>query len=66
MPASRPEKGAPPKPSEAGSVGKGGARKRAEFSPKAGMEQADFAPTRRMPSDAAASLWLSELEGLKG
>ena len=26
---------------------------------------ADFAPTRRMPSDAVASLWLEELEGLE-
>ena len=26
---------------------------------------ADFAPTRRMPSDAVAALWLDELEGLE-
>ena len=28
------------------------------------MSEADFAPTRRMPSDAVAALWLEELENL--
>ena len=35
-----------------------------ELSPEAEARDMEFAPTRRMPSDAVAALWLEELEGL--
>lgn len=33
--------------------------------PKAGARDTELVPTRRMPSDAVAALWMDELEGLK-
>ncbi len=35
-----------------------------ELSPKAEARDTELVPTRRMPSDAAAALWLNELEDL--
>lgn len=45
--------GPPLEPSEAVRVGKGG------------RNGAEFLPTRRMPSDAQATLWLAEVESLQ-
>ncbi len=63
--ASRPS-GAPARAQRSGSRGerrsKGAA---AVFAARRKRRQADFATTRRMPSDAAAALWLDELEGLE-
>ena len=33
--------------------------------PKAGARDTELVPTRRMPSDAVAALWMDELEGPK-
>jgi len=33
--------------------------------PKACARDTELVPTRRMPSDAVAALWMDELEGLK-
>ena len=45
-------------------AGKGGARERTAFRRRRKQRQADFAPTRRMPSDAVAALRQEEPEGL--
>ncbi len=36
-----------------------------ELWPQAKARDMELVPTRRMPSDAAAKLWLDELEGLE-
>ena len=54
-------------PAGARRSGSGGERRRSgmsEPSPTAHARDMELVPTRRMPSDAVAALWLEELEGL--
>lgn len=60
-PASRPSGG----PAGAGAGGERRLNGAEERWPKADAMDAQFEPTRRMPSDAVATLWLDELEGLE-
>ena len=58
-----PETRAPGAPT--GAAGKGGMTQRERAGRKVGAKDAKSMPTRRMPSDAQAGLWESELEGLE-
>lgn len=46
-------------------LGRGGAAEWTSFRPWPEARYMELVPTRRMPSDAAARLWLDELEGLE-
>ena len=45
--------------------GRGGAAEWTSFRPWPEARDMELVPTRRMPSDAVARLWLEELEGLE-
>ena len=58
--------GPPRKPSEAVFVGKGGRNGAGGVhAGRQGRSGAEFLPTRRMPSDAQAALWIAEAEALR-
>jgi hypothetical protein len=53
------------KPSEAVFVGKGGRNEAGEVhAGRQGRSGAEFLPTRRMPWDAKAAVWMAEAEAL--
>ncbi len=56
--------GPPHETSNAFHVGRGDARKQVSFFREGKTNEADFASTRRMPSDAKWALWQQELETL--
>ena len=57
--------GSPPEPSEAVRVGKGGRNGASGvLAGRRGRRRAEFLPTRRMPPDAQAAVWLAEVEAL--
>ncbi len=58
-------KGPPLEPSEAVRVGRGGRNGACGvLAGRRGRSRAEFLPTRRMPSDAQAAVWLAEVEAL--
>lgn len=61
--ASRPQ-GAPGK-TQCVFLGRGGAAKWTSFRLRPEARYMELVPTRHMPSDAVASLWLDELENLE-
>lgn len=59
-------KGAPCEPSKAGRMGRRGRNgASAVLAVRRGRSRAEFLPTRRMPSDAQAAVWLAEVEALQ-
>lgn len=61
--ASRPH-GAPGK-TQSVFLGRGGTAEWTSFRPWPEARHMELVPTRRMPSDAAVTLWMDELEGLE-
>ncbi len=58
--------GSPLEPSEAVRVGRGGRNGAGGVcAVRRGRSRAEFLPTRRMPSDAQAAVWLGEVERLR-